>query len=69
MEILRLNIQLISGWIGSKIDVQKVLGQRERSETQFQFRGMWLGSLCVCVCVSVLCVSVLCVCFGETAAL
>lgn len=62
MEILCLNIQLISGWIGSKtkIDVQKVLGQRERSETQFSIQGHVAGKF-VCVCV--------CVCFGETAAL
>lgn len=64
MEVPCLNIQLISGWIGSVKDkrlmCKRFWNREEGPKLGFQFWGMWLGNRGVWVCVCV---------FGETAAL
>lgn len=56
MELKGLNVPLISGWVGSEVDLQEVWS-REGSLTQFLIQGLWLEKcvLCahVCTCVRV----------------
>lgn len=56
MELKGLNVPLISGWVGSEVDLQEVWS-REGSLTQFLIQGLWLEKcvLCahVCTCARV----------------